>query len=820
MNKYICIHGHFYQPPRENPWLEAIEQQDTAAPYHDWNERIAAECYGPNAHARILDDERRIARIVNNYASISFNFGPTLLSWLEDHEPEIYRHILRADRLSRERFGGHGSAMAQVYNHMIMPLASPRDRRTQVLWGIRDFQYRFNRAPQGMWLPETAVDLETLAVLVEHGIQFVLLAPHQAARVRPLGARKWHDVADGSVDTSQPYLVKLPGDGEIAVFFYNGPISRAVAFEGLLNRGDYLAGRLTAGFLERESPQLIHIATDGESYGHHHRYGEMALAYALQLIERREDIQLTNYSQYLAKFPPTMEAQILEDTAWSCAHGVGRWQRDCGCHTGNRPDWNQKWRRVLRDSLDWLRDEIDARFETELKPLIRDPWLARDEYIEIQLYREHAHREDFLERHQSNSLDFNERIRVLKALEMQRNMMFSFTSCGWFFDDIAGIEAIQVLRYAARAIQLCDELFGVPLEIPFVERLARAQSNDPHQGNGRDIWKTWIEPARVDLRKVGAHYAVSSLFESPKATGNGEINTYCYTVERLNYQTREAGRTRLALGRARVSSDITYESCELGFGVLHLGDHNITGGVYDFDKYEEYAQHVQTILEAFDRADIPKVIRILDQHFEAERYSIRSLFKDEQRKILDMVLAETLRETENIYQHIYEDNLPLMRFVADLRIPLPRAFLTAAEFAVNSALREEFETAPLDLKRIEKLLDEAGRESLKLDARSLELPLRRTLESLAADLAADPDDLARLRQLEETIAMTRELPFNADLDKVQNLYYEMLKEHYPNYLSRAWQIDEHAQSWISHFRVLGNNLRMRVPEISRDMKIE
>src|SRR5919202_166538 len=365
MHHYICIHGHFYQPPRENPWLEAIELQDSAAPYHDWNARITAECYAPNAAARILDGQGRIAAIVNNYARISFNIGPTLLAWLEAQAPDTYHAMLAADRESQTRFAGHGSAIAQAYNHLIMPLATRRDKATQVIWGIQDFVHRFGRQPEGMWLPETAVDLETLELLTAHGIRFTILSPYQALRVRRIdevageGVAPWIDVTGGRIDPSMPYIVRQPSGRAIAIFFYDAPIARAVAFEGVLARGDALADRLLGAFsAARPHPQLVHIATDGESYGHHHPHGDMALAYALAAIERQGRARLTNYGEFLALHPPAYEVAIAENTSWSCFHGIERWRHDCGCNSGGQRGWHQAWRGPLRSALDWLRDAI------------------------------------------------------------------------------------------------------------------------------------------------------------------------------------------------------------------------------------------------------------------------------------------------------------------------------------------------------------------------------------------------------------------------------------------------------------------------------
>src|SRR5438477_1183928 len=494
--RYLCIHAHFYQPPRENPWLEVIELQDSAAPYHDWNQRIAAECYAPNAAARILDGEGCIRLITNNYARISFNFGPTLLSWLQAQQPETYAAIVAADRQSRERFSGHGSALAQAYNHMILPLADPRDRRTQILWGIRDFEHRFGRKPEGMWLPETAVDLEVLDILAAFGILFTILSPYQAKRTRKVRGRAWRDASGGRVDPSMPYQVRLRSGRRIAVFFYDGPISRAIAFERLLERGENFAERLVSAFSDsRPWPQIVHIATDGETYGHHHKRGEMALAYALHHIETNNIAKLTNYGQYLERHPPTHEAEIWERTAWSCVHGVERWNSHCGCNSGRYPNWNQYWRTPLRHAFDWLRDTAAGRFEQKGGEIFKDPWQARNEYINVILNRWPDNTEKFFQKQTTHELSPDERITALKLMEMQRHAMLMYTSCGWFFDELSGIETTQVIQYAARMVQLANDLFQRDFEPEFLNRLANARSNIPEHCDGRCVYQKFVKPA-------------------------------------------------------------------------------------------------------------------------------------------------------------------------------------------------------------------------------------------------------------------------------------------------------------------------------------
>ncbi|MFW6117111.1 MAG: DUF3536 domain-containing protein, partial [Thermoproteota archaeon] len=364
MKRYVCIHGHFYQPPRENPWLEEIEIQDSASPYHDWNEKIKEECYAPNTASRILDPEGRIIQITNNYSKMSFNFGPTLLSWMEENAPEVYKAIIEADNESQERFSGHGSAIAQAYNHMIMPLANSRDKRTQIIWGIKDFEHRFGRSPEGMWLPETAVDLETLDIMAEYGIKFTILAPHQAKRVRKEGEEEWKDVTGEKINPRKTYFCKLPSGRKIHLFFYDGPITKEVGFGDLLRNGERFAEKLVEGFSEdQDQSQMVHIATDGETYGHHHYHADMALAYCLHYIESEESAEISIYGEYLENNPSTHEVEIVENSSWSCEHGVERWRKDCGCNTGRHPHWSQEWRKPLREAMDWLRDRIMSIYE-------------------------------------------------------------------------------------------------------------------------------------------------------------------------------------------------------------------------------------------------------------------------------------------------------------------------------------------------------------------------------------------------------------------------------------------------------------------------
>ena len=806
-DRYICIHGHFYQPPRENPWLEAIEIQDSAYPYHDWNERISAECYGPNASSRILDGEGRIQKIVNNYSRISFNIGPTLLRWIEAKAPDVYRAILTADQESQKNYSGHGSAMAQAHNHIIMPLANSRDKETQVIWGIRDFQNRFGRKPEGMWLPETAVDIESLDILAQHGIKYTVLSPYQAWRVRPVGARNWRDASGGRIDPSVAYRVRLRYGRWINVFFYDGPISRGVAFEGLLASGEKFAERLLGVFSEnREAPQLVHIATDGETYGHHHPYGDMALAYALEYIEANDSVKLTNYGEFLEKHPPLHEAKIFEQSSWSCPHGVERWRSDCGCNSGGHEEWNQQWRAPLREALDWLRDTVNTNFARDAKSLFKDPWEARNNYIDVILDRSRESIQRFFESNAVHPLNEEGSTRALKLMELQRHLMLMYTSCGWFFDELSGIETVQVIQYAGRAIQLAEEIFKQPLEDRFIELLEKAKSNVPSHKDGAAIFEEFVRPAAIDLPKVGAHYAVSSLFEPY----NHETRIYCYTVNREDFKVLNEGKTRLALGRAQVTSEITWESSQISFGVLHLGDHNLNGGVRKFLGESEYDAMVKEITGSFEQGDLAERLRIVDKHFSSATYTLKLLFRDQQQHILRLMLQSALAEAEAAYRRIYERGAPLMRFVASLGMPQPNRFQIAAEFTLNAELQRHLGSETLEAEQIQALLDEMGRAGVHFDEPTLEFAIRRNLEAVATSFLEKPDDLERLGRFATAVDVAVMLPFKVRFWQPQNVFHEILRQRYVDFRSRADGGDESAQAWAEAFLALGTKLSVYV----------
>ncbi len=804
--KYVCIHGHFYQPPRENPYLEAIELQDSAYPYHDWNERITAECYAPNAASRILDAENRILKLLNNYARISFNFGPTLLSWMKDQAPRVYASILEADTESRERFSGHGSAIAQGYNHMILPLANRRDKVTQVKWGVRDFESRFGRKPEGMWLPETAVDTETLEVLAENGILFTILAPRQAKRVRSRHSNKYEDVSGARIDPARAYLAMLPSKKRINLFFYDGPISQGVAFEGLLSDGKRFADRLMSGFSDtREGPQLVHIATDGESYGHHHHFGEMALSYALEQIEKEKVAKLTNYGEFLAEYPAERVVEIVDNSSWSCVHGIERWRSDCGCNSGGHA-WNQAWRAPLRAALDWLRDRLAPIFEARLKEYFRDPWASRDDYIRVILDRSEESRAAFFAGHSLRPLNAEEQVTVLKLLEMQRHAMLMYTSCGWFFDELSGLETVQVIHYAGRALRLAEECSGEAIEAEFLQHLANAKSNLPEHGDGARIYEKWVKPAVVDIQRVAGHYAISSLFENyPEKT-----RIYCYEADRLKYSLEAEGKLRLANGSAKFQSAITQEAATLDFSVLHLGDHNLTAGVRH--SHNSSAEDQKKLVDAFAKADTAEVIRLLDQVYGKEIFSLRLLFRDEQRKIAGLILNDSLNSAAAVYRTVFESQAPLIRFLTGLDIPVPNALKSAAEIALNNQLQQYFERPELDSDSIQSLLREAAASNIALDATTLEYKIRRRIENEAAQFAANPADLVVGARMIKLLDLISSLPFPVVLWEAQNMCYRPLLTAYQRNGWHAPNEDPAAAQRHEELNRLASQLRILLPQ--------
>jgi alpha-amylase/alpha-mannosidase (GH57 family) len=767
--KYICIHGHFYQPPRENAWLEQIEVQESAKPWHDWNERITDECYGPNAVSRILNDNGHIIDIRNNYAKLSFNFGPTLLSWMESKRPGIYQAILEADKQSRTHFGGHGSALAQVYNHIIMPLANRRDKETQVVWGLLDFERRFGRRAEGMWLAETAVDTETLEVLAENNLQFTILAPRQAKRFRKIGSKTWED----GIDTRRPYLCRLPSGRSIYLYFYDGDRSQRVAFGGLLDDGRRFAESLLSGFsAPLDEPQLVHIATDGESYGHHHRNGDMALAYCMNYIEAQAGVRLTNYGEFLSLAPVEYEAEIVEDSSWSCVHGVERWRNDCGCNTGGRPDWNQKWRAPLREALDWLRDQFAALYEKEMAPFHIDCWDLRNEYILVPLKRSIQRAEAFMRAHVPGEWSDRQKTLILALLEIQRQSLYMFTSCGWFFDEISGLEPVQVLQYANRGIQLAEVYFGVELEAHFSALLALAPSNMPTFANAQEVYQQYVQPARLNLTQVGMHYALRSIF-SDDSEKQEVLNYECNSEE---FERYNAGAHRLVLGVTRVRSKITRSEETFSFVILYLGQHHIIGHTFDQWATDQYRSFGEQLKKAFDRSNLSAVIELLHTIPNQKTFSFFDMFKDEQFHLLNGMLREELFQASMSYHKINDRNYNLMNVMRASGLAVPEMLLRNLEQVLNADLETLFEDSDrrISIRKLKARMQELEKWAIKIDMEKFRykagIRLRRLAESIPSRSNSE-EALVNIRQVLEVI---RPLGIDPDIAKVQEIIFQRL----------------------------------------------
>ena len=683
----IVIHGHFYQPPRENPWLDAVEVQDSAAPHHDWNERVTAECYAPNTAARRVGADNRILDVVNNFEKISFNVGPTLMVWLARHAPDIYARILEADRVSARAQRGHGNAIAQVHNHMILPLASRRDKVTQVRWGLEDFRSRFGREPEGMWLPETAVDEESLEVLAEAGITFTILAPHQCRRVRPLGSEAWEEVGTG-VDPSRPYLWRGPRGLSLALFFYDGPISRAIAFEPVLKSGEQLVAKLRGGFVDaRTWPELVHCATDGESYGHHSQFGDMALAAAIKQIEVEGFAQLTNYGAFLASYQPAWEAQIHERTSWSCAHGVERWRADCGCRVDGQT--HQRWRGPLREALDAVRDQIDAFFEGRAGALLKDAWAARDAYVEVVLDPRPERWQAFLAAQQRVALDPASQLEARRLLEMQRHRLLMYTSCGWFFDELAALEPVQILKYASMALQYLRDLGGPSFEDEFVRRLAAAPTNVPAFPHGGEVYRRLVKPSAVDVPRVIAHYAISGLLEDYPE----DARIYAFRVQRLEEAREGFDGTAARVGHVRVAWTITGEEMEAVYAVFHFGGHDFSCGVRPGRDAADYERVRADLLDRYASLSLADVVRGLAEHFPGQLFSLTDLFLDGRRRVVADVIRAVLERHEATYRRIWEENRKLVHYLREAEATLHEDLAIVARHVLEGDVLAELERA-------------------------------------------------------------------------------------------------------------------------------
>lgn len=771
---FLTIHGHFYQPPRENPWLEAIELQDSALPFHDWNERINKECYNPNSISKIVDNRNRILDVVNNYEHMSFNFGPTLLSWMEHFAPLTYERIIKADIESVSEHSGHGNAMAQVYNHIIMPLANENDKQTQIKWGIRDFEYRFGRKPEGMWLAETAVDDETLKFLEENGIKFTVLSPYQALKFRQEGDKDWQDVSWGNIDPARSYryYIKSAPGKFIDLFFYDGAISRSVAFDELLKDGNKFIKRLKEGISDcRDYPQLINIATDGESYGHHTKFGDMALSYVLKIRAKDEGFKITNYAEYLDKYRSNCEVDIKQASSWSCFHGVGRWKEDCGCSTGGHPGWNQKWRKPLRDALDYLRDELIVVFENEGQKYFGNVWNVRNKYINVILDRNEMNVKKFQQENFKPDLTDDDKVHAMELLEIQRQAMLMYTSCGWFFSEISGIETVQIMKYAARAMQLAARFTSKNLEEKFLEILSQAKSNIPEFGTGKDIFERFVKPSIITVKQIATLWALSSLYQDFE----DEENVYCYTITRKAYKKVQKNSSTFIVGHIEIQSKITLQKSNVMFALMQYAGGDFHCTIKEYSDDAEFNRIKNDLIKIYTMNTLTEIIRALDEYFGKEYFTLKDIFIEERRKILQILLKGKLKKFSQTYQEMYDEGKGSIYHLQGLGLSIPDEFKISAEYALSHKFNDIVVHSGgfVEDDLIQQATDinfEAKKIDIKLDKSPSNLVFsKKILQNI--NRLVHSFEIQQADVVLEIFDNVRKLELNVDIAEAQNIYF-------------------------------------------------
>ena len=773
---YLTIHGHFYQPPRENPWTDKIELQPSAHPFHDWNDRILIQCYQPNAMAKIVDPKGRVLEIVNNFRLLSFNIGPTLMSWLEKQAPLVYRLILDGDRLSQRERSNHGNAMAQVYNHMILPLAEERDQRTQIRWGIYEFKKRFGRDPEGMWLPETAASSRTLEILIEEGIHFTILAPQQAERIRRIGSSSWENVNDGSIDPTRPYRFFHRQDSNrwIDLFFYDGPLSRDMSFSDLLFDSKKFLDRLVnAHRPERHHPELIHIASDGESFGHHKAFGERVIAFLLHEEAERHGFKRTNYGEYLERFPPQYEVELKpgEGTSWSCVHGVGRWKEDCGCQTGGQQGWNQKWRTPLREAVRFLENRLVEIYEKEAPAFFQDPWAVRDHYIELVLDQNPKAQKQFFEKYGNHGLGAEEQKKAIQLLEMERFAMLSETSCGWFFNEISGIETVQILRYALRSIELAEHFDEGDLERQFVEILAKAKSNLNEFRDGRGVWEKLVKPSKTSREKIVAHYVFRKLFDLKIS----KEDFYNQRLEEGEVEQETIGDMALLMGTAQLTGRVIPESATFVYAIFQQGLSHIHCFVKEVGSPDELHKIDVAPLSELRKNNAAALLGHLKRSFGVEPFFLRDLFPEDRDAIL-RVLSREMRE--DYYQaalRFYEDNRSWAELFYLAGRPLPDEFRSLMDWLMGERLFELMQR--LDLESFDEIVQKAKKVFKEAETHGFSVRTQPTVEFLSVKLnnwiekLFHSPDAELVAKIEKVLEFSRELKIELNDRVAQELFF-------------------------------------------------
>lgn len=775
----FVLHAHFYQPERLNPWTGALDAEPSAAPDRDWNERILRECYHPNGNARILDEQGRIERIVNNYEQVSFNFGPTLLTWMEAAHPRTYARILDGDWRSVVR-RGHGNALAQAYNHMILPLASERDRRTQVHWGLADFRHRFGREPEGIWLPETAADQPTIDTLIDARVRFTVLAPRQAHRVRHQGG-EWRDVG-AAIDTGRPYrIAHSDGSGRsMAVFFYDGGLAQAMAFDPATADAGVLADRIAAA----GGDGLVSTALDGETFGHHHHFGELGLAYALEVGLAERGIQTTNYAAYLAQHPPVDEVELVpgEGTAWSCAHGVGRWIRDCGCSTDALPGWDQEWRTPLRAALDIVREAAVDAFEGRGAELLRDPWAARDDYVRVRLGD--VGLAAFMDSHARRGLSDDQKVDLRGLLEAQRHAMVMYASCGWFFADVSGIETVYVLRSAARVLRLLRAAGCATPTDEFLAVLGEAKSNKPDVGTGVDVWREHVVRAAVTPRRIAEHVALIGHVRAlePVRQGIGHV------VEVTDQRLEQRGRIAVQTSHVRVRSLSTGRRSAFALATVHLGGLDFHGVARPYPGDEAFAAAAQRVWDAFPTIPVARLLRLVAEVFDtderhSEEFDLEALLPGGQQEVVASVFSDLTGRFHEQYSRLYHDHRRILEMLREAGFDLPRDLRAAAELTLSAELEQQLGDAVTalgqggvpDISAFRAIRDTtrlAREQGYRLDLEPVAEALSSAVQRATATALAHPEDPSYPEAVERWLGLCADLGVDIDVIRAQELVYE------------------------------------------------
>ncbi|MCX5734235.1 MAG: DUF3536 domain-containing protein [candidate division NC10 bacterium] len=814
---HLVIHGHFYQPPRENPWTGAIERQESASPFHDWNARVAHECYLPNARSRVLDERGRIQDIVNNYERLSWNFGPTLLAWISEAAPDLLKVLVAADRASLSRLG-HGNAVAQAYNHMILPLATRRDRQTQIRWAVREFAHRFGRPPESIWMPETAVDETTLALLVEAGMRYLILSPAQAARWRPLGGEAWLTSAQAELDPRRPYRWILrdaegrpQGDRGIDLCFYHAPLSRGISFQHYLRDASLLGNRI-AEAAAGAPDALILIATDGESFGHHEKFGDMCLATLFSREAPRQGFEVTNLAAYLETHRPAWEVELLPESAWSCSHGVGRWREDCGCSAGGGAGWNQAWRRPLRQGLDRLRDALSAIFQEEGSLLFRDPWAARDAYIDLLLDRSEPARDAFFVHYQARGLDPAERARALRLLEMEHQAMLMFTSCGWFFSDVSGIETVQNLCYAARAIELAAPFAPLDLEAVLLEDLTRAQSNLDMHRNGRQLWERRVRPSRMTPEDAVARLLVDGLLG--RELGPQLRYRWSLAPEPVRHDAE------FLVAGVRATSEITGEVRHFAGACRRDGPFGFLAGIAPWPSPEVLSSFAAEAKAAL----VPggPQLTAWSGRYAARLIRLRQFLTDERHDVLREFLSGTEAALATEVARLSEQALPAAEAMADARMPLPGWLEAMLEAHWSHRFCDAVEALagvanPAAYASLLDLGDRARHLGLNLDLSAASASFGRTLlgrlEAIADAADADPwQDLLELFQVGTRLGLA--LPEHA----LQDRMFGVCRIRLPRLVEELGDVHDPRYAAVSAILSVASRLNFRTDEIRERLR--